>query len=472
MFAASLITLALAGFVAMLLARPYLNKLVDKVIMRLMKDPYRENLWELAIGMTRIPPHILMDLEQRAEKGSLVERPLGSVVRITDLTGVAFNPAQIVRPALGPDEPVDATVTLGPRAMQPLQLNTPIIVSAIGYGISISKPFAMALAQGASEAGAAFNAGSGPVLPEVLERANPIILQYTGNPWNQDIAKLVQADAIEIRLGHGARAALGRRLPTHTLPDEARRLMGISDDEESIEIFSSLTEMNSPEQLQQLVTLLKSLIGSKPVGFKIVATNDIERELDILIQAGADFVAIDGCEGGTYSSPPIVADDFGMSSFYVLQRAVTYLENNQLKDSISIIVGGGLRTPGEMLKALAFGADAVYIGSTAMMGTTHSQMDKAIPFEPIPHFIWSDSPRVEDFDIDLGAKTLANLIRASTEEMKEAARALGKSSLRSIDRSDLFARTPEAARLFNLPEGWLPAVHESWTASREHEFTY
>lgn len=169
-----------------------------------------------------------------------------------------------------------------------------------------------------------------------------------------------------------------------------------------------------------------------------------------------DFVAIDGAEGGTHRSPPVIADDFGIPTVHALVRAARFLERAGVRGQVSLIVGGGLRTPGEMLKALALGADAVYIGTAALMAVAHSQLTRAVPFEPVTSLVFATGRLADRFDPQLGAQSLANFLRSCAAEMAEAARALGKRRLRDIGREDLVARDREAAETLGLPPSWCP----------------
>lgn len=453
--AAVLAGLAMAVLAAWALRRVMTDRLVDGAIRRLLKTPYPENLWDLVIGMTRVPPTTLLEVELRADKGELLERPLGGLTRVSRWEDVAFNPAQLARPPLPPEARIDTSTVLGPRATRPLRLETPLLVSAMGYGVGVSKPFALALARGAHMAGTAYNAGSGPVLPELLDSRGPLILQFTGASWNRDPGQLARASMVEIRLGHGARAGLGRWIRTDRIPAEARPLMG-GEGAEHVTLDAPLPESRDPQAFRDLIERLRRWTGGAPVAVKLVATHDLERDLLAVVEAGADVIALDGSEGGTRETPPVLADDFGIPTLHALVRAVALLEAAGVRQQVSLIVGGGLRTPGEALKALALGADAVYLGTVVMMAATHGQLSKAIPFEPITQLVWATGRLAGRFNPEDGARTVANFLRACTLEMAEAARALGKDSLRAIDRSDLVARTPDAARMFGLPPSWRP----------------
>lgn len=454
-FLAGLSALLAFGALVFLLRGALLNWAVDRAVVRLIKDPYAENLWDLVIGMTRVPPHILLELELRAELGNTLERPLGAVTRHPDFSGVAFNPAQLIRPPLGPGEAVDLTTVIGPRSRRPLRLELPILVSGLGYGLAMGKPFVLALARGATQAGTAYNAGTGPVLEEVLQEAQHLILQYTGLAYNRDPELLAQADMVEIRYGHGARAALGRIIPAAELPPEARRLLGVATDGQ-VPMAAPLPGAATPADLRRLVPELRRLLGGGPVGVKLAATHDLERELDAALAAGVDVIAIDGAQGGTSGAPPVIADDFGVPTIHALARAVQFLERTGARREVSLIIGGGLRTPGEFLKALALGANAVYTGTAAMMAATHGQLSKAIPFEPITTIAWATGAKADQFDPAKGAETVANFLRSCAGEMREAARALGKDSIRAINRSDLIARDRETAAILKLPPSWRP----------------
>ncbi len=450
------LALIVAGLALFVFRRALFNWLVDAPLRRLLKDPYHENLWDLVIGMTRVPPHLLMELELRAETGELLERPLGSVVRRSNFAGILFSPAQLHRPPLGPVDPVDTSVVIGPRAQQPLVLETPILISALSYGLGVSRQFAMALAKGATLAGTAYNAGCGPLLPEVRERAARLIVQYAGTPWGQDPDILGAAHMVEIRLGHGSRAALGRRLDPQRIPPELQQALERKGHSSPVLMETPLPGGADPRQLAELIPALQQWLGGRPVAVKMAATHRLEWELEAVVAAGADVIVIDGSEGGTHSSPPIICDDFGLPTLHALHRASRFLESAGVRGQVTLIISGGLRTPSEMLKALALGADAVYVGTAVMMAATHAQISKSVPFEPVTQLVWSGGDKSESFDSDLGARTVAHFLRACTLEMAEAARALGKRSLQEINREDLLAADPDTARMFGLSPSWLP----------------
>ena len=453
-FLATLSAMLVAALTAFLLRSAALNWVVDRTLVRLLKDRYDENLWAVAIGMIRMPPQILMETELRAETGKALERPLGTVRRLPEFSGIVFTPAQLVRPPLGAEAPVNMATLIGPRAKRPLQLQMPIMISALPYGTALSKPFVLALAQGATRAGTAYNAGCGPVPEEVLQETRHLIRQYSGGAWTRERDVLTAAAMLEIRLGQGARSGIGYAIPTSDLPEEARMLMGVEDDKAVMEV--PVPGASNPAELRRLVPELRRLIGGGPVGVKLAATHDLERELGAALEAGVDVIAIDGAQAGVHTAPPVLADDFGIPTVHALHRARHFLDRSGARRDVTLIIGGGLRTPAEFLKALALGADAVYVGTAVIMAAAHGQITRTVPFEPVMEIAWATGRKAGQYDPSLGSRNVANFLQACRGEMAEAARALGKASIHDVSRDDLVALDQETAAAMGLQPSWLP----------------
>lgn len=443
--------LLLAGLALLLLWRVAADRLVDHTLKRLMKEPYTANLWELIAGFGHNPLLPTMENELRAQDGKVLHRPIGTPRRFPHLEGLVFNPAQLHRPPRAHDAAVAMAVTLGPRARRPLTLEMPLLVSAMGYGVAISDRVAEALARGTATAGTACNAGHGPLLPEVRRAARHLIIQYTGNAWTHQKDVLKAADMIEIRLGQGAWGAMGSLLPARRLTERSRKLMGARPGEDVV-LPSQIEGLEQGTRaLRRLVRRLRIGTGGVPIGVKLAMTHDLEAELDMVLAAGVDVIALDGAQGGTHESPPILADDFGLPTLYGLVRAVRHLERLGARGQVSLIVGGGLGRPGDYLKCLALGADAVYVGTSALFAAAHTQVSKVLPWEPPTELIYDKGSLSGRFDVAAGAHSLANFLKASAEEMAVGVRALGKDALAEVGRSDLVALDDETARLTGLP---------------------
>ncbi|WP_281393599.1 glutamate synthase-related protein [Salicibibacter cibarius] len=191
-----------------------------------------------------------------------------------------------------------------------------------------------------------------------------------------------------------------------------------------------------------------------PIGVKMVTGGDLEADLKIAVQANVDFISIDGGQAGTKGDAPIFEDDFGLPTIYALARTVKYLKKKGLKHKISLLVGGGLTTPGECLKAMALGADAVYMGTTFIWAMSHDQVIKSLPWDPPTSLVFYAKKKEEKFDEEKAAYYLENFITSCSEEMEEAVRALGKSSIHDVNSEDLVALDEVTSDITNVKLGY------------------
>ncbi|SDH49354.1 glutamate synthase-related protein [Alteribacillus bidgolensis] len=156
---------------------------------------------------------------------------------------------------------------------------------------------------------------------------------------------------------------------------------------------------------------------------------------------------------GTAGAPPTLEDDIGLPTLHSIVRAADWLQENNLKDKYQLIATGGLTTPGHFLKAIASGADAVYIGSIALMATLQSQMLKALPKYPPSQLAIYTGKLKEEFDIEEGAKDLANFLKSCTKEIKAALQVIGKSSIQQLSREGLVTFDKELSEFIGIRYG-------------------
>lgn len=450
LMAASLLGSILTCICLLLFARPMIKRFVAAFTNILMKDPYSENIWEMVTAMTRINPRMVIENSLRATNGGVIERPFGTPKKFLTFDGLIFSPAQLAKLPSHEDTQVEMQTVIGKRAKKPLTLEMPILLGGMGYGIGVSEKVRLAQAMGTAVAGTACNIGEGGFLPEERKRAKFMIIQYHSAKWGKDPEVLKQADAIEIHIGQGASGAAPARIPPETLQGKARDVLGLAPDETAT-LPRRLDEINHPDDLKKIIQKIRKWTDGIPVGIKICAGNRLEEDIEIGIQAEVDFISLDGGQAGTKGSAPIIQDDFGLPTIYALSRTVQYLNERGVKEQISLLVGGGFSTPGTCLKALALGADAVYLGTAALWAMTHSQVTKALPFEPPTTLAFYPGRFAEEFDEVEAAYYLANFLTSFSEEMKVAVIALGKTSVHEVDRNDLVALDEVTSNVTNIP---------------------
>jgi hypothetical protein len=144
-------------------------------------------------------------------------------------------------------------------------------------------------------------------------------------------------------------------------------------------------------------------------------------------------------------------DDFGLPAIFALSRTVKFLKAKGVKDRISVLAGGGFFTPGDCLKAIALGADAVYMGTAPLWAMTHTQVTKTIPFEPPTQLVMYTGEMADQFDEEEAAYYLRNFLQSCTEEMATAVLVLGITAVCDVDASDLVALDDWTSRVTGVP---------------------
>lgn len=427
-----------------------MKKIVNQVSDILFTDSYQENLIELIPGMKHIGIQNLLENNLRAESGDIINRPLGSSKTWPHLDALTFLPAQTTPFAIASDEAVDLSVTIGPRAKRPMHIEIPLMISGMAYGVGLGEQVRVALAKAANEMGTALNSGEGGILEEELMEAGNYILQFAKAPWGKEDEILQRADMIELKLGQGAKLGIGTKISPENLTGKARDVMGLEDDEDAI-LYEHYYENQTLTELKQLVSKLRNLTDGVPIGVKIGAGGEIERDIDHLLQLDVDYIAIDGGQAATHAGAPILADDFGIPTFHAVVRAAEHLKKRKKRGDVSLIVSGGLLVPGHFLKILALGADAVYLGSAILFAVAHNQVYRAIPYEPPTQVVWNEGKFAHEFDADIGAESAKNFLISSTEEMKMALRAMGKRSLKELSVRDFVSYDLHIAKQLDIP---------------------
>lgn len=424
-------------------------------MMIVLTDSYQENIIELLPGVRHMGLQNFLENSLRAETGDIVHRPLGSSKTWPHLDSLTFIPAQTTPFAISSDEEIDVKVTIGPKANRPLQLDIPLIISGMAYGLGVNEGVRIALATAANNVGTAINSGEGGILQEELESAGKYILQFSKTPWAKEADVIQRADMIEIKLGQGAKVGIGAKISPKNLTGKARDVMGLAEGEDAI-IYEHFFKNQTLRDLKRLVNDLREDTDGVPIGVKIGAGGKIEQDIDHLLEIGVDVIAIDGGQAATHAGAPLLADDFGIPTLHAIVRATNHLQKRKATDKISLIVSGGLLTPGHFLKAIALGADAVYLGTAILFAVAHGQTSKALPFEPPTQVVWNSGKYRDQFDGQLGADAAEKFLQASVEEMKMGLRAMGKRSLAELSKKELVSYDERVAKIVGIPYTFNP----------------
>lgn len=459
--------LGAAGALLWAMRVPVVRRLTGQVVEKMTGvGNYGHNLSEVWINSIGRQPRVLLETMLRAERGARISRPLYTTKRFVHFDDLMFIPAQMARLPTGENERIGLETVIGPRAKRPLVLDIPVYISGMAYGLSLTGAAKVALARGSAAVGTATNSGEGGFFEPEREAAKHYILQYTRGGWPKDPERLRRADAIEIQVGQGAQAGSPQTTPYWKLTPESRNALELSEGQDAT-MHSRFPQngqfpaVESPADWPKLVRALKEVV-EVPVGFKIAAGHMIEADVRIAVEAGADFVTVDGAQAGSHAAEPILLDDFGIPTLVALVRARRELERLQAADRVSLIVSGAIMTPSEMLKAIALGATAVACGSAPLLAMVHAQWKKIAPFEPPTQLVLHDGKHQHEFDVDEGAQDCERWFSACIDEIVTGVRCVGKKRVHEVAREDLCAVSERAARVTGLPLVW-EAPGRGWT---------
>ena len=269
-------------------------------------------------------------------------------------------------PLEGYRERCDTTVTLGARyAKKPLELKIPITIAGMSFG-ALSAPAKEALGRGASEVGTSTTTGDGGMTPEERGHSELLVYQLLPSRYGMNPDDLRRADAIEIVVGQGAKPGGGGMLLGHKISDRVAEMRTLP---RGIDQRSACRhpDWNGPDDLEIKIQELRELTDwQKPIFVKVGATRTYY-DVALAVKAGADVVVVDGMQGGTAATQDVFIEHVGIPTLPAVRLAVEALQELDMHRKVQLIVSGGIRSGADVAKALALGADAVSIGTAAMI---------------------------------------------------------------------------------------------------------
>lgn len=381
----------------------------------------------------------IVDISNVADKGVSTLCSMGSQKRMPfSFDDIHFLPAQISKIPLNLDEHVNMRITVGPKAKKPMMVSSPIMFSAMSYG-AVTRNVRLILTQVALNLNIAINSGEDSVIPEVETSTSTqnLILQYSTVRAGVTDEILKKCSAIEVRFGQGAYPGWRSLLPGAKVPPETAKLRGLKEGEPEYDLAHH-PDIHNKEELTEKVRWLKELTGGIPVGAKIGCGN-IEEDVEVLADSGVDFISLDGFGGGTGATELFVRENVGLPIIVALPRADKHLENVGKRKQVSLIAGGGLRASADFAKSLALGADAVYIGTSALIAMGCEQY-RVCHIGNCPTGVTSSNPHlIQRLDVNEGVRRLTNFVKVSNEEIEGFARIVGKNDATKLDVEDLVA---------------------------------
>lgn len=418
---------------------------------------------------------VINEIQRAADTGIYDIRGFGAKRKVPHFDDLLFLGASMSRyPLEGYREKCGTDVTLGTRfAKQPIKLDTVVTIAGMSFG-ALSANAKEALGRGANLAGTSTTTGDGGMTPEERKTSKTLVYQYLPSRYGMNPDDLRKADAIEVVLGQGAKPGGGGMLLGQKISDRVAQMRNLP---KGIDQRSACRhpDWTGPDDLAIKIQELREITDwNVPIYIKIGATRTYY-DVKLAVKAGADVIVLDGMQGGTAATQDVFIEHVGIPTMAALPQAVRALQEMGMHRKVQLIVSGGIRSGADVAKCMALGADAVAIGTAALvaLGCNHPKWDEEY------QKIGSAAGYYDDYhegkcpagistqDDDLAARLdpedagrrLANYLHVLTLEAQTLARACGKSHLHNLEPEDLVALNVEAAAMAQVPlagTDWIP----------------
>ena len=422
-------------------------------------------------------PHTLSEIRRAAATGIYDIRGGGTKRHLPHFDDLLFLGASMSRyPLEGYREKCATDIWLGTRfAKKPIHLKIPITIAGMSFG-SLSAQAKEALGRGATIAGTSTTTGDGGMTPEERGQSQVLVYQYLPSRYGMNPADIRKADAIEIVIGQGAKPGGGGMLLGQKISDRVAEMRTLP---KGIDQRSACRhpDWTGPDDLEIKIDELREITDwEKPIYVKVGATRPYY-DVALAVKSGADVVVLDGMQGGTAATQEVFIEHVGIPILAAIRPAVQALQDLGMHRKVQLIVSGGIRNGADVAKALALGADAVSIGTAALvalgdnnpafeedyhkLGTTTGAYDDWHEGKDPAGITTQDPVLAARLDPVEAGRRLANYLAVLTLEAQTIARACGKSHLHNLEPEDLVALTIEAAAMARVPlagTSWVPGT--------------
>jgi glutamate synthase domain-containing protein 2 len=401
-------------------------------------------------------PDVIEDINKQAETGGVLLTGMGDDKTQTIYWDhLLLNASQVTNPSIDPlREPMELTTYLGRKPdkieldadgklktkMTPLvKLDVPIMFAAMSYG-AVSRNVQESLARAATEMGTMWNTGEGGLHPSLYKYGKNTIVQVASGRFGVHADYLDAGRIVEIKIGQGAKPGIGGHLPGEKVSAEVSLTRMIPEGTDALSPAPQ-HDIYSIEDLAQLIYALKEATNyTKPISVKIAAVHNAAAIASGIVRGGADIVVLDGLRGATGAAPKVIRDNVGIPIEVALASVDARLRQEGIRNQASIVISGGIRSAGDVAKAIALGADAVNIGTAALIALGCHVCQQCHTGKCAWGICTTDLRLGKRINPDIGARRAANLLRGWSIELKDILGGLGVNALESLRGNRLHLR--------------------------------
>lgn len=412
---------------------------------------YRENYnWR---------PEVIEDIIKQAETGGVLLTGMG-----TDKghrvywDHLVLNASQVTNPSIDPlREPMELATYLGRKPdrveiddngggvrlktaiASQVKLELPVMFAAMSYG-AVSLNVQRSLARAATASGTLWNTGEGGLHPTLYQYSNNTVVQVASGRFGVHPEYLRRGRIVEIKIGQGAKPGIGGHLPGEKVSLDVSQTRMIPQGTDALSPAPQ-HDIYSIEDLGQLIYAIKEATGyEKPVSVKIAAVHNSAAIASGMVRAGADIIVLDGIRGSTGAAPKVIRDNVGIPIELALAAVDERLRREGIRNQASIVVSGGIRNSADLAKAIALGADAVYIGTAALIALGCTVCQQCHTGKCAWGIATSNLRLTKRINPEIGAERLANLLRGWSLELKDILGGLGVNAIESLRGNRLHLR--------------------------------
>ena len=420
-------------------------------------------------------PPVLAEIQRAADQGVYEIRGLGTKRHLPTFDDLVFLGASMSRyPLEGYREVCETNVTLGTRfAKKPIELKIPITIAGMSFG-ALGANAKESIGRACTEMGTSSTTGDGGMTEEERQSSKTLVYQVLPSRYGMSPDDLRRADAIEVVVGQGSKPGGGGVLLGLKITERvaAMRDLPVGIDQRSA---CRHPDWTGPDDLTIKIQELREVTDwEKPIYVKIGAARP-KYDVALAVKAGADVIVLDGMQGGTAATQDVFIEHVGIPTLPATRVAVETLQELDMHRHVQLIVSGGIRSGADVAKALALGADAVSIGTAALVALgcnkpVFVEDYQALGTEPgfchhcdtgrCPVGITTHEPELEArLRPEQGARWLKNYLSVMVQELQTIARACGKSHVLNLEPEDMAALTIEAAAMARVPlagTDWIP----------------
>ncbi len=412
-------------------------------------------------------PEVIDDIHIKAEMGRYRMRGMAIFKKIPSWDDLTFLPGTLTRFVIeGYREKCETKTVLGPKAKRPLELDIPIYITGMSFG-ALSYEAKVALARGATMAGTATCSGEGGMLPDERRYSSKWLYQCIQSRYGFNPHHLQVADAVEFFIGQGCKVGLGGHLMGQKVTDQVAEMRSLPAGIDQRSPARHPDWLGPDDLALKIDEIREATNGEVPIQLKLGAAR-VYDDVRMAAKTGPDSIYIDGMEGSTGAGPHLATEETGIPGIAAIRQARHALEDVGKSGEISLVYAGGIRHGGDVAKALALGADAIAIGTAAMVALNCNKDIQEADYEGTvgvpagycyhchtglcPVGVATQDPELRKrLNPDEAAERVFNFLHTLTIECQMLARACGKTNIHSLEPEDLAALTMEASAMAEVP---------------------